>query len=58
MTAANAEIATVFEKLPTYTVTFDANGGTGVQETAEAVQGDEFVLPLFEFDAPDHMKFR
>ncbi len=40
-----------------WTVSFDANGGTGTMAQVEKVQGQNYTLPANGFTAPDHKQF-
>ena len=44
--------------VPTYTVSFDANGGTGSMASLTKEQGETFVLPECEFVAPSGKQFK
>ena len=49
---------TVTEEMPTtYTVSFDANGGTGTMADKTGISG-EYTLPANEFTAPDGKQFK
>ena len=56
----NIEIKAIFELIPpaTYTVTYDANGGSGTMENGTATEGQEFTLPANGFTAPDGQQFK
>ena len=49
------EIAIVFGEH--YTISFDANGGSGVMDSRRLFDGKEFVLPECEFAAPEGKEF-
>ncbi len=53
--ADNTTVTAVWEQL--YTVSFDANGGTGTMASVPNVKGD-YVLPANEFTAPEGMRFK
>ncbi|MBR5301687.1 MAG: InlB B-repeat-containing protein [Clostridia bacterium] len=40
-----------------YTVTFDAQGGTGTMEPVKVLAGTDFTVPICEFEAPEFMLF-
>ena len=56
---ANTTITAVWEDIPvvTYTVSFDANGGTGTMTDVTGVSG-EYTLPANGFTAPDGKQFK
>ena len=55
----NVVVKATFELIPTdtYTVSFDANGGTGSMADATGVSGD-YVLPVCSFTAPNGKQFK
>ncbi|MBQ9280178.1 MAG: InlB B-repeat-containing protein, partial [Clostridia bacterium] len=56
---ADTEVQAVWEDIPvvTYTVTFDANGGTGTMASVEVNEGESFTFPENGFTAPEGKKF-
>ena len=56
---ANTTVTAVWENIPvaTYTVSFDANGGTGTMADVTGVSG-EYTLPANGFTAPDGKQFK
>ena len=56
---ANTTVTAVWEDIPvvTYTVSFDANGGTGTMTDVTGVSG-EYTLPANSFTAPDGKQFK
>ena len=56
---ANTTVTAVWEDIPvvTYTVSFDANGGTGTMPDVTGVSG-EYTLPANSFTAPDGKQFK
>ena len=56
---ANTTVTAVWEDIPvvTYTVSFDANGGTGSMADVTGVSG-EYTLPANGFTAPDGKQFK
>lgn len=56
----NVTVTAVWEDIPvvTYTVSFDANGGTGTMEAATVESAKEYVLPENSFTAPDGKQFK
>ena len=56
---ADTEVKTVWEDIPvvTYTVSFDANGGTGTMAEVTGVSG-EYALPENSFTAPAGQQFK
>ena len=56
---ANTTVTAVWENTPvvTYTVSFDANGGTGTMADVTGVSG-EYTLPANGFTAPDGKQFK
>ncbi len=56
---ANTTVTAVWEDIPvvTYTVSFDANGGTGTMTDVTGVSG-EYTLPANGFTAPDGKQFK
>ncbi len=46
----------IWKEAPTFTITFDANGGSGRMRQVKVVQG-EYTLPSCRFSAPDGMEF-
>ena len=59
MPANNVTAQATYKDIPvvTYTVTFDANGGTGSMADATGVSGD-YVLPVCGFTAPNGKQFK
>ena len=59
MPAGNVTAEATYKNIPvvTYTVTFDANGGTGSMADATGVSGD-YVLPVCGFTAPNGKQFK
>ena len=59
MPAGNVTAEATYKDIPvvTYTVTFDANGGTGSMADATGVSGD-YVLPVCGFTAPNGKQFK
>ena len=59
MPAGNVTAEATYKNIPvvTYTVSFDANGGTGSMADATGVSGD-YVLPVCGFTAPNGKQFR
>ena len=56
---ANTTVTAIWEDIPvvTYTVSFDANGGTGTMTDVTGVSG-EYTLPANSFTAPDGKQFK
>ena len=52
-------LAAQWEDIPVtkYLVSFDANGGTGSMSSVEIIEGETFVLPDNEFEAPEGFRF-
>ena len=50
-------VKAIYENIPTYTVTFDANGGTGTMESATVLEGEDYELPASTFTAPEDKEF-
>ena len=59
MPAGEVTATATYKDIPvvTYTVTFDANGGTGSMAAASGVSGD-YVLPVCGFTAPNGKQFK
>ena len=59
MPAGNVTAKATYKNIPvvTYTVSFDANGGTGSMADATGVSGD-YVLPVCGFTAPNGKQFK
>ncbi len=59
MPAGNVTAEATYKDIPvvTYTVTFDANGGSGTMTPATGVSGD-YVLPVCGFTAPNGKQFK
>lgn len=57
VTVSSAGPASISFGDPTYTVSFDANGGTGTMAQATGVSG-EYTLPESTFTAPDGKEFK
>ena len=59
MPAGNVTAEATYKDIPvvTYTVNFDANGGTGSMADATGVSG-EYVLPICSFTAPSDKQFK
>ena len=59
MPAGNVTAEATYKNIPvvTYTVSFDANGGTGSMADATGVSGD-YVLPVCGFTAPNGKQFK
>ena len=57
--AADTTVMAVWEDLPktTFTITYDANGGTGTMNPGTATQGMDFTLPECGFTAPEGKRF-
>ena len=57
---ANTTVKAVWENIPvtTYTVSFDANGGTGTMTAATVESGAEYTLPANGFTAPAGKQFK
>ena len=55
----NITAKAVWEDIPTvtFTVSFDANGGTGSMEAVEVEEGSKYTLPECGFTAPDGKEF-
>ncbi|MBQ9521758.1 MAG: InlB B-repeat-containing protein, partial [Oscillospiraceae bacterium] len=58
--AADTTVKAIWEDIPvvTYTVTFDANEGTGSMEDVKVNQGDKLTLPANGFTAPEGKQFK
>ena len=56
---ANTTVTAVWENIPTptYTVSFDANGGTGTMADVTGISG-EYTLPACTFGAPSGQQFK
>lgn len=50
-------VRAIWENIPQYTLTFDANGGTGTMESVTKYEGEEYTLPASTFTAPDEKEF-
>lgn len=50
-------VRAIWENIPQYTITFDANGGTGTMESVTKYEGEEYELPASTFTAPDDKEF-
>ena len=59
MPAKAVTVTATYEDIPaiTYTVSFNANGGTGTMADATGISG-EYTLPANEFTAPDGKQFK
>jgi hypothetical protein len=59
MKTDNVEIKAIFELIPIkkYTLSFDANGGSGSMADVTANEGTEYTLPACTFTAPEGMEF-
>lgn len=57
---SDVTVTAVWEDIPavTYTVTFDANGGSGTMEAATVEAGKEYELPENKFTAPEGKQFK
>ncbi|MBQ9521357.1 MAG: InlB B-repeat-containing protein, partial [Oscillospiraceae bacterium] len=57
---ADTTVKAVWEDIPavTYTVTFDANGGSGSMDNMKAEQGKKLTLPANGFTAPEGQQFK
>ncbi|MBQ7938870.1 MAG: InlB B-repeat-containing protein, partial [Clostridia bacterium] len=58
--SANTTVTAVWEDIPvtTYTVSFDANGGTGTMTATTVESGAEYTLPANGFTAPTGEQFK
>ena len=54
----NVDVKAVWEDLATYTITYDANGGSGTMTNGTATEGTPFTLPANGFTAPEGKKFK
>ncbi|MGI6403399.1 MAG: InlB B-repeat-containing protein [Oscillospiraceae bacterium] len=54
---ANTTVYAVWEDIPTYTITCDANGGEGTMATGTAREGESFQLPANGFTPPAGKRF-
>ncbi len=56
---ADTTVTALWEDIPpkVYTITYDANGGTGDMDSATATEGQPFTLPECGFTAPDGQQF-
>ena len=58
---ADTTVKAIWEDIPavtSYTVTFDANGGTGSMDAAKVEQGQKLTLPANGFTAPTGKQFK
>ena len=57
---ANTTVYAVWEDIPiaTYTITYNANGGSGTMANGTASQGTAFTLPASSFTAPSGKRFK
>ena len=57
--SADVVVTAQWELIPVvyYTVTFNANGGTGTMESVQVKQGEQFVFPECGFTAPEGKQF-
>ena len=57
--SADVVVTAQWELIPVvyYTVTFNANGGTGTMEAVQVKQGEQFVFPQCGFTAPEGKQF-
>ncbi|MBR3966737.1 MAG: InlB B-repeat-containing protein, partial [Clostridia bacterium] len=55
---SNRKISFTIPAVTTYTVTFDANGGTGTMTAATVESGAEYTLPANGFTAPAGKQFK
>ena len=57
--SADVVVTAQWELIPVvyYTVTFNANGGTGTMEAVQVKQGEQFVFPECGFTAPEGKQF-
>ncbi len=55
----NTTITAVWKQIPpeVYTVSFDANGGSGEMDSVSVTEGEVYTLPECGFDAPEGYKF-
>lgn len=50
-------VKAIWENIPQYTLTFDANGGTGTMESVTKYEGEKYELPASTFTAPEGKEF-
>lgn len=46
-----------WENIPQYTISFDANSGTGTMDSVTKYEGEEYELPVSTFIAPENKEF-
>lgn len=51
-------VKAIWENIPQYTITFDANSGTGTMDSVTKYEGEKYILPENSFTAPDDKKFK
>ncbi|MBR6034104.1 MAG: InlB B-repeat-containing protein [Clostridia bacterium] len=57
MGTSNVEIEAIFEEIPQYTLTFEANGGTGTMDAVVIGDGTAYTLPECAFTEPNGCVF-
>jgi len=50
-------VKAIWENIPQYTLTFDANGGTGTMDSVTKYEGEKYLLPESTFTAPEGKEF-
>ena len=53
----NIELLPLWMPLASYTVSFDANGGSGAMEDSKATENEPYTIPECTITAPDGMRF-
>lgn len=53
----NITVKAIWEVIPTYTISFDANGGSGTMDSATVNDGESYTLPASTFTAPEDKEF-
>lgn len=51
-------VKATYENIPEYTISFDANGGTGTMESVTKLEGEKYELPASTFTAPENKQFK
>lgn len=51
-------VKAIWENIPQYTISFDANEGTGTMESVTKYEGETYELPASTFTAPEDKQFK
>ena len=51
-------VKAIYENIPQYTISFNANEGTGTMDSVTKLEGEEYELPSNSFTAPEGKQFK